>query len=62
MITEGGRVFDNPLRILANGDGAEVAFTVRRHDGMTLEQWDEDCDRVAADLETLRGLMERAEG
>ena len=61
VITEGGRVFDNPLRIIANGDGAEVAFTVRRHDGMTLEQWDEDCDRVAADLETLRGLLERAE-
>lgn len=59
VITTEGRVFDNPLRVLANGDGAEVAFTVRRHEGMTLEQWDEDCGRVAADLETLRGLLER---
>jgi uncharacterized protein YndB with AHSA1/START domain len=59
VITAEGRVFDNPLRVLANGDGAEVAFTVRRHEGMTLEQWDEDCGRVAADLETLRGLLER---
>lgn len=59
VITAEGRVFDNPLRVLANGDGAEVAFTVRRYEGMTLEQWDEDCGRVAADLETLRGLLER---
>ncbi|OOB92029.1 SRPBCC family protein [Rathayibacter sp. VKM Ac-2630] len=59
VITAEGRVFENPLRVLANGDGAEVAFTVRRHEGMTLEQWDEDCGRVAADLETLRGLLER---
>ncbi|KQQ10431.1 polyketide cyclase [Rathayibacter sp. Leaf296] len=59
VITAEGRVFDNPLRVLANGDGAEVAFTVRRYEGMTLDQWDEDCGRVAADLETLRGLLER---
>ncbi|MCJ1695174.1 SRPBCC family protein [Rathayibacter caricis] len=59
VITAEGRVFDNPLRVLPNGDGAEVAFTVRRYEGMTLEQWDEDCGRVAADLETLRGLLER---
>ncbi|WP_230671637.1 SRPBCC family protein [Rathayibacter sp. Leaf248] len=59
VINAEGRVFDNPLRVLANGDGAEVAFTVRRYEGMTLEQWDEDCGRVAADLETLRGLLER---
>jgi len=61
VITAEGRVFDNPLRVLANGDGAEVAFTVRRQEGMTLDQWDDDCGRVAADLETLRGLLERPE-
>ncbi|KQQ05062.1 MULTISPECIES: polyketide cyclase [unclassified Rathayibacter] len=54
-----GTSVDNPLRILVNGDGAEVAFTVRRQPGMSLEQWDDDCARVAEDLETLRGLLER---
>lgn len=53
-----GTSVDNPLRVLVNGDGAEVAFTVRRRPGMSLEEWDDDCERVATDLETLRLLME----
>lgn len=54
-----GTVVDNPLRVLVNGDGAEVAFTVRRRPGVSLEDWDDDCARVADDLETLRLLFER---
>lgn len=54
-----GTAVDNPLRILVNGDGAEVAFTVRRRPGMSLDEWDEDCARVADDLESLRRLLER---
>ncbi|MBF4461782.1 MULTISPECIES: SRPBCC family protein [unclassified Rathayibacter] len=53
-----GTAVDNPLRILVNGDGAEVAFTVRRRPGMSLEEWDDDCTRVADDLEALRLLFE----
>jgi hypothetical protein len=58
----GGTVVDNPLRVLVNGDGAEVALTVRRRPGMTLEEWDDDCARVADDLETLRLLFETGGG
>ncbi|AJM77277.1 SRPBCC family protein [Rathayibacter toxicus] len=56
-----GTVIDVPLRVLANGDGAEVAITVRRRKGLSMDEWDEDCLRVADDLETLRLLFEREE-
>jgi hypothetical protein len=36
----------------------EVAFTVRRRAGMTDEEFDSDVAAVAADLATLRRLLE----
>src|SRR3954454_6866878 len=44
----------NPLRVLPDGEGCEVVFTVRRRPGMTDEQFDADCRAVAADLDALR--------
>ena len=54
-----GEVVTNPLRILPNGDGCDVVFTVHRRTGMTEAQFAEDCGRVAEDLATLRGLLEQ---
>lgn len=48
----------NPMRVIPNGDGAEVMFIVRKRDGMSFEQWDADCAAVADDLESLRLLFE----
>ena len=51
----------NPMRIVPAGvdqNSCEVLFTVRRRDGMTAEQFDADADAVAADLATLKGLVE----
>lgn len=51
-----GTVVDNPLRVLAHPDGAEVLFTVRRR-GASEADFDRDCATVLADLERLRDLL-----
>jgi hypothetical protein len=56
-----GEAVYNPLRVIPGGVGerrSEVLFTVRRRAGMTDEQFDADTAAVAADLETLRRLVE----
>jgi hypothetical protein len=56
-----GEAVYNPLRVIPGGVGAprcEVLFTVRRRDGMSDAQLDADASAVAADLDTLRRLLE----
>lgn len=52
-----GDVVNNPLRVLAHPGGTEVVFTVRQL-GASNEEFERDCAAVAADLETLRSLVE----
>jgi hypothetical protein len=49
----GGRVVDVPMRVLANGEGAEVTLTLFRQDWMTPEQFAEDEAWVRRDLARL---------
>lgn len=51
-----GTVVNNPLRVLAYPDGAEVLFTVRRL-GASDADFARDCATVLADLERLRSVM-----
>ena len=37
-----GTTFTNPLRVLPDGDGCEVVFTLRRRPGVTDEAFDAD--------------------
>lgn len=56
-----GQAVYNPLRVIPGGVGApscEVVFAVRRQPGMTDEQFDADVAAVAADLATLKRLVE----
>lgn len=53
-----GTVVHNPLRVLPNGDGSEVVFTLFRRDGMDRAAFEADAAAVAADLERLRDLLE----
>ncbi len=56
-----GEAVYNPLRVIPGGMGeprCEVLFTVRRRAGMTVAQLDADASAVAADLDTLRRLLE----
>ncbi|MGG6895710.1 SRPBCC family protein [Rhizobium sp. BR 315] len=56
---ESGLQVYNSLRIVPNGDGCEVMFTLLRLPGMTEEQFAADAAHVLRDLKTLKELMER---
>ena len=53
-----GETVRNPMRVMANGDGCDVVFTVRRRPGMSETDFAADVDAVTADLAALRTLME----
>lgn len=48
-----------PLRVVANGDGAEVTLTLFRAPGMDDATFVRDQDWVARDLAALKALLER---
>jgi hypothetical protein len=47
-----------PLRVLPNGDGSEVTFSVFRQLAMTDAEFAEDMDMVRRDLESLKQTIE----
>lgn len=53
-----GETVDNPMRVVAHGDGCEVVFTLRRQPGMTDEDFARDADAVSADLAALKRVLE----
>ena len=48
----------NPMRVVANGDGCEVSFTLFELPGMTAEKFAEDAAMVERDLKTLKKVLE----
>lgn len=55
-----GETVCNPMRVIPDGDGCEVVFTLRRQPSMTDDELARDAAAVAADLATLKTLMESA--
>jgi len=53
-----GTVTTNSMRVLRDGAGCEVVFTVRRLEGTSDEELDADVAAVRADLESLKRLLE----
>jgi len=53
-----GETFHNPVRVLPDGSGCEVVFTVRRPAGSSDEDFERDTSAVLADLITLKRLLE----
>jgi hypothetical protein len=53
-----GEVVYAPMRVVADGPGSEITFTVWRRAGMTDAEFDTDAAAVAADLVRLRKLLE----
>ncbi len=45
-----------PLRVIANGEGAEVQLTLFRRPGMTADKFEQDAEWVRRDLEALKML------
>lgn len=54
-----GRVFDNPMRVIAeDDDGSDIVFTLRRRHDMSDKEFEADAAAVREDLETLKGILE----
>ncbi len=51
-----GEVVLNPMRVVPEGEGAEVVFTLRRR-GMSDAEFDADAATVRADLARLRTVL-----
>lgn len=50
--------FHNPMRVIPNGRGSEVLFTLIQLPGISDEQFRIDLDTVRADLNKLRTILE----
>ena len=53
-----GEVVYNPMRVIPDGHGCEVVFTLRRRPGMSDAEFSADTAAVAADLARLRRNLE----
>ena len=53
-----GEVNHNPLRVLPNGDGSEVVFTLYRLPRMDEAAFEQDAAQILRDLQTLKRLVE----
>jgi len=58
VVLESGVRIDNPMRVIANGEGSEVFFTLIRQPDMSDEKFADDARWVEKDLKILKGLLE----
>ena len=58
VVMPDGTTFHNPLRVLPNGDGSEVVFTLFQLDGVPDAEFEADAVTIRADLERLRAVLE----
>jgi hypothetical protein len=58
VITPAGAEIYTPLRVIANGAGSEIIFTLFRQPGMSDEKFAADADWVRRDLGMLKRLLE----
>jgi hypothetical protein len=59
---ENGARFENALRAVPNGDGAEVMFTLLRAPDMDDAAFERDAAAIAEDLARLKALLESDSG
>ena len=57
-----GETIHNPIRVLPNGAGSEVVFTLFRRAGVSAAQFAQDAQAVEKDLRTLKRLLESGAG
>ncbi len=53
-----GETVYNPLRVISDGSGCEVIFTLRQRSEMSDEEFERDADAVGRDLAALKSLVE----
>jgi len=59
VVLESGATVHNPMRVVANGDGSEVVFTLYRQPTVTDAEFAADAAAVERDLGALKRLLER---
>ncbi|WP_460801895.1 SRPBCC family protein [Microbacterium sp. GXF6406] len=58
VVLPNGDVVHNPLRVLRNGDGSEVVFTLYRMPGVEDAAFEADAALIRDDLRRLRDILE----
>ena len=53
-----GQTFNNPMRVVPNGAGSLVTFTLFRQEGMSDADFERDAARVQSDLKALKRVVE----
>jgi hypothetical protein len=53
-----GDVVHNPMRVIVDGSGSEVVFTLRRLPQLSDEEFERDAAAVSADLAALKRVVE----
>jgi hypothetical protein len=59
VVLETGATVHNPIRVVPNGPGSTVIFTLLRQPGVSARQFNQDASTVQKDLEALKTLLER---
>jgi uncharacterized protein YndB with AHSA1/START domain len=58
VVLESGATFHNPMRVVPNGAGSEIVFTLFRQPGMGDADFAADASAVERDLRELKRLLE----
>jgi hypothetical protein len=58
LLPDDGPEMNNPMRVVPNGDGAEVTFVLFQRPGMSDDEFAGDAAWVAKDLARLKALLE----
>jgi hypothetical protein len=58
VVLESGASVHNPMRVVPNGAGSEVTFTLLRQPGTSDEAYAADADAVGRDLGVLKRVLE----
>jgi hypothetical protein len=56
---QSGVTINNPMRVIANGKGSEIFFTLIRQPGVSEEKFAQDAAWVEKDLKILKALLEK---
>ena len=59
VILPDGSKIKNVLRVIENGDGSEVVFTLFRFAEKTEKEFNDDANLVAEDLKTIKNILEK---
>ncbi|MFL5261718.1 MAG: SRPBCC family protein [Anaeromyxobacteraceae bacterium] len=62
VVLGSGVIVHNPMRVIANGEGSEVVFTLFRRPEMTDAEFTADAGAVERDVAALKRLLEERAG